>query len=206
MADKEEFHKKIVAIQSEFKSPKNRTISVKAKSGANYSFKARSAEDIQENLKPYLKKYELAFSANDQMVEIGGRIFDRSIVQLTDGENVWQAQADIAHLETGQQNTSQASGSTISYARKYALGGLLGLDDGEDADDEKYQRGNQEPQSSPNEPKLLSDKQQVFIDDLLEVANKEIALKWYKEQFGSKPIGQLTSSEAKRFISYLKGE
>lgn len=192
---------KMADIQSALKVPKDKTAKVKMKTGGEYTYTFRNAEQILKKVKPLLKEHDLIITMEDQIIFLGTKYFISSKAMVTDGENAVTATGVSEILDAAQMNDSQASGATSSYARKYALAGLFGLSEADDADSPKY-GGYREPA----EPKLLSDKQQVFIEDLLEVANKEVALKWYKEQFGSKPIGQLTSSEAKRFISYLKGE
>jgi hypothetical protein len=54
-------------------------------------------------------------------------------------------------FEKKGMDMSQISGSTSSYARKYALNGLLCIDDGIDADSSAIQRGVTTPKNDLSE-------------------------------------------------------
>ena len=58
-------------IQTELKAPKGRTNKF-----GGYSY--RSAEDILEALKPLLSKYDCFLTINDEIVEVGGRVYVKS--------------------------------------------------------------------------------------------------------------------------------
>lgn len=126
---------KLAFIQTEIKAPKN-----KHNSFGNYDY--RSAEDIQEALKPYEEKYEVATIINDSIEAIGGRVYVKATVTMYDirtGESIsTTAYAREAETKKGMDD-AQVTGATSSYARKYALNGLLLLDDTKDADTDEYQ-------------------------------------------------------------------
>lgn len=126
---------KLAKIQVEIKAPKNQHNSF-----GNYDY--RSAEDIQKALKPYEEKYGVATIINDTIEEIGGRVYVKATVTLMDietGDSIsTTAYAREAETKKGMDD-AQVTGATSSYARKYALNGLLLLDDTKDVDSDEYQ-------------------------------------------------------------------
>ena len=122
--------KRLIEIQNELKAPKNQRNNF---GGYNY----RSCEDILEAVKPLLKKQGLALVIKDEIVAIDGRFYVKAIAQLFDetGKEVTYTTA-LAREEESKKgmDASQLTGSTSSYARKYALNGLFAIDDNKDAD------------------------------------------------------------------------
>lgn len=123
-------YEKLLTIQIELKAPKNQFNNF-----GKYSY--RSCEDILEGLKPLLKEYKAALTINDEVVEIGGRYYIKATVRLIDiekGESV-ETTAYAREDETKKgMDLAQITGSTSSYARKYALNGLFAIDDTKDSD------------------------------------------------------------------------
>jgi len=117
---------KLNKIQQELDVPKNR----ENKFG---KYKYRSCEDIIEAVKPLLGDCVLLLS--DEMVLIGDRFYVKATAKLTNGKNeiTNSAFAREAEIKKGM-DASQITGATSSYARKYALNGLFGIDDVKDAD------------------------------------------------------------------------
>lgn len=105
-------------------------------------FMYRNLEQIQEALKPLEIKYNLAFPYTTQVVvdPSGVRMIEATVflIDTLTGNKVWEtkASADLQKEAGTKMNVSQLSGSATSYAVKYAINGLLGLDDTKDADDE----------------------------------------------------------------------
>lgn len=105
-------------------------------------FMYRNLEQIQEALKPFEIKYNLAFPYTTQVVvdPSGVRMIEATVflIDTLTGDKVWEtkASADLQKEAGTKMNVSQLSGSATSYAVKYAINGLLGLDDTKDADDE----------------------------------------------------------------------
>jgi len=117
-------------IQHELKAPKNQF----NKFGG---YKYRNAEDIQESLKPLLAKYGFSLTISDEIVQIGNRVYIKSLVRLLDPalKEVASTTAYAREPESRKgMDEAQVTGATSSYARKNALGGLLLLDDTQDAD------------------------------------------------------------------------
>lgn len=116
-------------IQSELKAPKSQRNNF-----GNYNY--RSAEDILEAVKPILAKYHVCIISNDEIVEIADRVYIKTTVMLAHGERPFASATAFARepLSKKGMDESQITGATASYAKKYALNGLLAIDDSKDAD------------------------------------------------------------------------
>lgn len=121
----------LTKIQSELVAPKD----LYNKFG-NYRY--RSAESILEALKPLLSKYNAELIISDDVVCVGDRVYVKATVSITDGKETKTVTAFAREpSERKGQDTSQITGATSSYARKYALNGLFLIDDNKDADTEE---------------------------------------------------------------------
>lgn len=118
----------LIAIQQELRVPKNQFNEF-----AKYKF--RSAEDILENVKPILRKYNSTILLSDKVHEIAGFIYIESTAKLITPTGTFECQAS-AGIDPGRKgfDLSQCFGTSSSYARKFCLQGLLLLDDGKDQD------------------------------------------------------------------------
>lgn len=127
MADKT-FTERLIAVQSQLKVPKNQY--------NDYGgFKYRSCEDILEAVKPLLQKEGLYVTIADDIVVIGERFYVKATATLSDGKNSISNHAFAREdAEKKGMDGSQVTGTASSYARKYALNGLLAIDDTKDAD------------------------------------------------------------------------
>lgn len=115
-------------IQHKLKAPKGQYNSFG-------QYKYRSCEDILEGVKPLLKEYKLVLLINDEIVQIGERYYVKATAKVTDGRESISATAYAREQVTKKgMDESQITGATSSYARKYALNGLLAIDDAKDAD------------------------------------------------------------------------
>lgn len=138
-------YEKMLKIQTELKAPKNQFNKF-----GNYSY--RSCEDIQEGVKPLLKSTNTVLTITDDLVLIGDRYYIKSTAILHDCEsqecisNIGFAREE---LDKKGMDSSQITGSTSSYARKYALNGLFCIDDVKDAD---TQKPDDNKQNTPKEP------------------------------------------------------
>ncbi|MTH45379.1 ERF family protein [Intestinirhabdus alba] len=133
-----EFYARLAEIQEHLNAPKNQYNSFG-------KYKYRSCEDILEGVKPLLKGMFLSIS--DEIVLIGDRYYVKATATITDGENSHSASAMAREEENKKgMDSAQVTGATSSYARKYCLNGLFGIDDAKDADtDEHKQQQNAAP-------------------------------------------------------------
>ena len=97
-------------------------------------FYYRSAESILESVKPLLDEGASLY-LTDELVPVGTELAIKSTAVYQEGENVVKASAwAVVDLNKKGMDKAQATGAATSYARKYALGALLLLDDGQDSD------------------------------------------------------------------------
>ena len=123
-------YEKLMNIQAELKAPKNQY-------NAFGKYHYRSCEDILESLKPVLAKHQAAVTISDEIVLIGDRYYVKATATLIDVEKGDKVEVSAYAREDEQKkgmDASQLTGSTSSYARKYALNGLFAIDDTKDSD------------------------------------------------------------------------
>lgn len=125
-----EFYSKLANIQKNLNAPKNQYNSF-----GKYNY--RSCEDILEGVKPLLG--DLFLSITDEVVMIGDRFYVKATATITDGESMHSSTA-MAREELTKKgmDSAQVTGATSSYARKYCLNGLFGIDDSKDADTDEH--------------------------------------------------------------------
>ena len=146
--------KELIAIQAELKAPKNQF-------NTFGKYKYRSCEDILEALKPLLLKYGCTLTIHDEVKEVGGIVFIESTASIQkdlEGRSV-TAQAGIDPSRKGM-DIAQSFGSSSSYSRKYALSGLLLIDDTKDPDSTN-DHGAKKEELSPKHPKWQGAKESV---------------------------------------------
>ncbi|MRT13665.1 recombinase [Enterobacteriaceae bacterium RIT711] len=145
-----EFYAKLAEIQRTLNAPKNQFNSFG-------KYKYRSCEDILEGVKPLLGG--LFLSISDEVVLIGTRHYVKATARITDGESTHEATA-LAREEESKKgmDAAQVTGATSSYARKYCLNGLFGIDDSKDADSDEHKHQQNAAQSQKQEkPKPTPD-------------------------------------------------
>ena len=120
-------NEKLSKIQVEFKSKKSRFNSF-----GKYNF--RSAEDILEATKPFLKELGVTVTVDEELVS-----YDPPVMQVTatisDGKNTINSKAVVGvDLDQKGMQMPQRYGAASSYGKKYALGNLFLIDDTQDSD------------------------------------------------------------------------
>lgn len=124
-------YEKLSEIQAELKAPKSQYNSF-----GKYNY--RNAEDILEAVKPLCKEVKAVLIISDKINAIGTRHYVEATATLIDLEKpedkvtVTSSAREDEDLK-GMTN-AQITGSTSSYARKYALNGLFDIDDTKDSD------------------------------------------------------------------------
>ena len=124
-------NEKLATIQTEFKSKKTRFNSF-----GKYYF--RSAEDILEATKPFLKKLGVSVTIHETLISTNEGPVLQVTATLSDSEKLdhfMSAQA-IVGVDLNQKGMQrpQQFGSASSYGKKYALGNLFLIDDTQDSD------------------------------------------------------------------------
>ena len=123
-------YEKLTEVQNELKAPKS-----KYNSFGKYNY--RSCEDILEAVKPILKSKRLAMTVKDDVFNIGDRFYIMATVTVYDCESEEKVTTTAYAREDADKkgmDGSQITGSSSSYARKYALNGMFAIDDTKDAD------------------------------------------------------------------------
>jgi hypothetical protein len=131
----------LAAAQAEFTAiTKNKTAKVKTKGGAEYSYKYADLGDVLTSVRPILAKHGLA------------------ILQPIRGENLetWLCHVggESVHATVGigqSPSDPQSFGAALTYLRRYALTGLLGIATEEDTDAQHVPKGKPAAKAKPVE-------------------------------------------------------
>lgn len=153
-------YEKLMNIQKELKAPK-------CQYNSFGKYKYRSCEDILESVKPLLEKYKVTIILTDKLEQIGERYYIRAMAILFDTEsnNSIENTAYAREEETKKgMDGSQITGTSSSYARKYALNGLLLIDDTKDADTDEFTKENnkEKAKEEPKEKKITAGQLKVL--------------------------------------------
>tara|TARA_R100000935_G_scaffold20781_1_gene39080 strand:- start:735 stop:1301 length:567 start_codon:yes stop_codon:yes gene_type:complete len=123
-------NEKLATIQTKFKSKKSRFNSF-----GKYNY--RSAEDILESIKPYLLELGVTVTITEELTGLpsGNMPMLKTTALISDGtEHIGSTAIVGVDLNQKGMNVPQQFGSASSYAKKYALGNLLLIDDTADSD------------------------------------------------------------------------
>lgn len=125
---------KLKKIQSELIASKN-----KKNEFGKYNY--RNVEAVLSELKPILDKYNCHLKINNELIELGGRLFIKTNATFIDIENNYEetstafAAIDFEHKG---MSLDQCTGAATTYCNKYCLNNLFLIDDGSnDPDSQK---------------------------------------------------------------------
>jgi hypothetical protein len=192
---KDNVYQKLLAAQKEIVAPRD----IAGRFG-----KARSAEKILEAVKPICQKHGLLLYTSDVMNEIGGRNYVTTTATVVNvdilGEQIEATASAWENDVSVGLDTSQVSGKTSSYAKKYALQNLFAIDDTKDADQE-----HSEPVKTQNPVAQKATVKQIEM--LFSLAKekgetKEEVHKWLSDE-AKKDVLTLSSAEASKLIGDL---
>lgn len=132
MDNKKSVYERLGLIQSKLAVAKDRTNDFG-------KFDYRNAEDILKAAKPLALEQQCAIILSEELVTMNGQTYIKSTAtlvayDLSDHSMVTATAYAREATQKAGMDVSQITGSATSYARKYALGGLLAIDDGIDAD------------------------------------------------------------------------
>ena len=168
-----------------------------------YSY--RSTELIMEAVKPLLFSNDLCLIITDSVELIGDRFYIKATATIYNKEGEQISTTAYAREEEGKKgmDASQVTGSTSSYARKYALNGLLAIDDTKDADatnthgvtnDSKATSANNKTNNTTNTYKLT------------EGQIKRLYAIGYKKGYSREYMAKLVNAKYKKSIEDLSKE
>ena len=157
-------YKKLIEVQNKLKVPKSQYNNF-----GKYNY--RNAEDIPEAVKPILENAGATIFIKDSIELIGDRFYVKATVSFVDIEsgNVIETSALARESEEKKgMDSAQVTGATSSYARKYALNGLLLIDDTKDNDhDSMHQTDNKEPKKEENKPNYDNKEKEEVIQKIV---------------------------------------
>lgn len=193
-------YEKLMNIQSVLKVPKGQY-------NAFGKYNYRNCEDILEGLKPLLAEQKCVLVLTDDVVKIDSRFYVKATAALIDaeGENSRIENTAFAREEECKKGMdgSQVTGASSSYARKYALNGLFGIDDTKDSD--TTNTGGGQANNGTGERKKtvkITGKQVEELKQLAEQTGTDIAQMC--QAYKVNKIGDMTESQYKNCLGVLQ--
>lgn len=180
---------KLNKIQCALIAPKNLTNNF-----GKYSY--RSCEEILKALKPHLLENKVTIRLQDEILLIGDRYYIQSYAILEDCESdeaITNTAFARESLEKKGMDESQITGSSSSYARKYALAGLFAIDNEQDAD-ARY--GKDEPEMTDNLKAQIEERNSMLADIAFAKGDEYIEKLLTKK--GAKTIDELPTDYIKK--------
>lgn len=197
--------KELQIIQTKLKAPKNQYNSF-----GKYNY--RSCEDIVEAAKPILAENECTLTISDDIIMIGNRIYVKATATITNSKGEKEQCAAFAREEETLKGMTapQITGSTSSYARKYALNGLFCIDDTQDSDSDKLPQQDKEAnktQTAKQEKKITFTRNKVNDKLLQRLHDVEAEAKTKGERFSLfaflEKVYDITSDDVKYVCACL---
>ena len=195
-------YEKLLEIQTKLKAPKSQY----NKFG---DFHYRSCEDVLEAVKPLAQEVKAVLTVTDEIVNIGARFYVRATAALQDVESDGRV-AVCAYAREPEarpkMDEAQVTGSTSSYARKYALNGLFCIDDAKDpdavnADGKPQQREPQARKPQPRTDDLLTPAE--YHNLIQEAERKGVSHASICQRYGKGSLKELSSLEYQKAMSGL---
>ena len=197
--------KRLSALQAELKAPKGQFNKF-----GNYNY--RSCEDILEAVKPLLVKHNLALTVSDTIEQVNDRYYVKATATIHDPDSD-KSIASTAYarepLDVKGMSDSQITGAASSYARKYALNGLLLIDDTKDVDSNearneadaraKRQQARRSPETVSQPTGNITEKEVAILREMLKKAGKE------EKVFYPKGLENLPASRYTEAVTTLTG-
>ena len=142
-------YEKLLRVQVELKAPKGQYNSFG-------KYKYRSCEDILTAVKPLLDKVGATITLSDDIFLVGDRFYVKATATFRDvekGSTITNSALAREDENKKGMDGSQITGTASSYARKYALNGLLLIDDTKDADtDENHNERKAKAEKAEKDP------------------------------------------------------
>lgn len=211
--------KKLFDIQQELKVPKNQRNTF-----GNYNF--RNCEDIMEASKPICAKHNCLLTCTDELIQVGERYYVKATATLFDIDSEGSINTSACAREEEAKkgmDASQITGASSSYARKYALNGLLQLDDNKDADTNECKKQQEDRQANKkatakkvDKPIEMINANQIKVIHTLFTKIEKSELQVFKNftndkakenvynQYKIKSSKELTKENANKMINLLK--
>jgi len=204
-------YEKLLRVQVELKAPKGQYNSFG-------KYKYRSCEDILTAVKPLLDKVGATITLSDDIFLIGDRFYVKATATFHDvekGSTITNSALAREDENKKGMDSSQVTGATSSYARKYALNGLFLLDDVKDADTDEYVEQTKEQKNEQPKPKTKQPDVSELILKFQELKGKltkigvdihaDAFVKWLCEnaKVGTTDPGKLKPEELDRVVKCM---
>nr|DAY35538.1 MAG TPA: ERF superfamily protein [Caudoviricetes sp.] len=197
-------YEKINKIQVELKATKDN----RNKFG-NYNY--RSAEDIYNALKPFLKEDKLILLFDEKIRIENERELLTSTIEIIDVENPVEKitksiDVIIAKPKNGNDLT-QTTGVSISYARKYLMCGVFTIDNEKDNDaiNKHEEKNNQKQPAKPKKTLTKEEKKARFIKYINEhYTDFKMKIDKFKLENSVKNIEELTYEKLEELAISIK--
>lgn len=210
MEETKNVYQKLMSVQKDLKAPKNQYNSFG-------KYRYRSCEDILEGVKPILNQYNCAITLADEIEQIGDRYYVKATATFFDCETGNAVSNTALARESDDKkgmDASQVTGTASSYARKYALNGLLLIDDTKDADTDENRNEQTGRAKSEAAKKGQATKEQNAADSANKVIDEK-SLNVLKElmqkkgidpnqKFKGKELSELTNAEWVQAMNWLE--
>jgi hypothetical protein len=168
-----------------------------------------------EAVKPLLKEHGCALPISDKVNLIGDRYYIEATATLFDCESgeSYSVTASAREEESKKgMDGSQVTGASSSYARKYALNGLLDIDDTKDSD--ATNTHGKDDKIDPEQLKADKEAEEVGKEKVTAVAIKALNdlfettdLKFDPKKYKNTPkIEDLTKDDYFDYVAFLRGE
>jgi hypothetical protein len=197
-------------VQRDLKAPKNQYNSFG-------KYRYRSCEDILEGVKPILQEYGCAIVLSDTIEQIGDRFYVKATATFYDcdtGESVSNTAYARESDDKKGMDASQITGTASSYARKYALNGLLLIDDTKDADTDENRNETTGRARSEAAKKGMATKEQNALESANQIISEKdvLVLKEMMQKKGIDPnqkwkgkeLSELTNAEWVQAVNWLE--
>lgn len=208
MADKN-IYTKLSEVQNQVKVSKT-----EYNSFGKYAY--RTAEGILDTVKPLLARVNLCLILSDEIELIGDQRYIKVTASIIDekGERVETKAYAREPLEKKGMDASQITGSTSSYARKYALCGLFGIGSEADSDEtnthEQTKTVAKQARTTPNnqgvhqttKEQTISENEQKNLFEVYNTKELQEELKKMLSEYQKKTTAELTKEEYGNLIIY----
>jgi len=157
-------------------------------------YKYRSCEDILKQVKPLAEKESCVLTMDTDIRVAGERFYIVASATLADTETHEKVTVEAFARESAQRkgmDDAQITGAATSYARKYALAGLFGIDNEKDPDATNKHGEGEDPKARARVLKFINDNE-----------NPEAVKKYFEDKYGA--LHQAKASDFKDFINEME--
>jgi len=189
---------------------KNRTVKVKTKKGNTYSYDYATLDSIVKQIQEKATEQGLSFSQEVNTNESASAVGVSTYLFHESGQWIKFGPLRLTVEKDGRMNANQAAGSTITYARRYALAAMAGLASEEDTDtseitDSGSSKDNSQGKMSTEDGTITAGQQEFIYNLYTDKYDVDTELADYMvESRKDKYIENLSKQEASDLIEFLK--